>query len=495
MSGCTVPVSTAPSATALGKRHVREYAIDPQAPAGTQFLCAVQIPFFPSQASTSSHVQNFPDAGVLPEYNCHISYSPSVNSSTFNAAYVLEPKANVHQPHSAHTIGSDPALTYLPGYRVIVSIAPVAPMQWKLQDVPVTEPGEGTKFVTAYTLNKQSLLWSHEEPPPGGSAKAEITSLIYHPPALHVSLVNCMEFMTKLKQNEYGFSRTQSVRSAVPVNSVALTCTDIPKLVQLYRYFTVPTLSDGVARHRRQTSIRISSLASILAEHQCAPACPGYNDVFVFHRLKRPRTVKHNLGLSSHFFEVVFDNSPRDDGPGIVSTYNLNRHFEFVTIGEGPTMELMYGNSTGHSICRTSRLADFIGHFVHLNIGQLNSIARAHAAQAVNFDADKPALIQSLMRHVCSDTCGADHIVIIRRLYLREGQFNPHSMSEELQAVGGPTVSMSDLEVLPILMDNHMQVEEGDGRDHVSTYLLNASFNFVEILSATTLRTHKAVDF
>jgi hypothetical protein len=81
-------------------------------------------------------------------------------------------------------------------------------MQLKLQDVPATEPGEGTKFVTAYTLNKQ-----------------------------------------------YGFSRTQSVCAAVPVNFVALMCTDIPKLVQLYRYFTVPTLFDVVACHRLQMSI------------------------------------------------------------------------------------------------------------------------------------------------------------------------------------------------------------------------------------------------
>jgi hypothetical protein len=98
-------------------------------------------------------VQNLPDAGVLPEYNGHISYSLSVNSSTFNAAHVLEPTANVHQPCRAHTIGSNPALTYLPSYRVIVSPPPVAPMQLKVQDVLSTEPGEGTKFVTAYTLN------------------------------------------------------------------------------------------------------------------------------------------------------------------------------------------------------------------------------------------------------------------------------------------------------------------------------------------------------
>ncbi|KAJ7352136.1 hypothetical protein DFH08DRAFT_805416 [Mycena albidolilacea] len=321
---------------------------------------STKVPFFPSQASTSSNVQNHPDTGVLPEYNGHILYSPSVNSSMFNAAHVLEPTANVHQPHSAHTIGSDSALTYLPGCRAIISQVPVAPMQLKLQDVPATEPSEG---------------------------------------------------------------------------------------------------------------IKILSLASILAEHQCAPTCPGYNAIFVFHWLKWPWTVKHNLGLSSHFFEVVFDNSPWDDGPGIVSTYNLNRHFEFVTIGDGPTIELMYGNSTGHSICRTSRLADFVSHFVHLNIRQLNSIARVHTVQPVNFDTNKPALIQSQMCH----------------LYPREGQFSLHSVSEEMQAEGSPSVSMSDLEVLPILMDNHMQVDEGDSRDHVSMYLLNASFNFVEILSPTTL--------
>jgi hypothetical protein len=274
------------------KRHVQEYAIDPQARAGTQFSCTAQhtlfhilhfgadcdllVSFFPGQAFTSGSelfsllsvlftYYLFPDEGVLPEYNSHILYSPSVNSSMFNTAHILEPMANFHQPRSAYTISSDPALTYLPGYWAIISPIPVVPMQLKLQDVPTTEPSEGTKFVTAYTLNKQ-----------------------------------------------YGFSRTQSVCATVLVNSIALTCTDIPKLVQQYRYFAVPTLSDFVARHCLQKCIRISS---IIAEHQCDPACPGYNDIFVFHWLKRPWTVKHNLGLSSRFFEVAFDNSPHDDGP------------------------------------------------------------------------------------------------------------------------------------------------------------------------------------
>lgn len=294
---------------------------------------------------------------------------------------------------------------------------------------------------------------------------------------------------------QYGFSRTQSVRSTVPVDSVALTCADVPKLIQLYRYFTVPTLSDVVARHRLQTSTRILSLASIIAEHQCDTACPGYNDVFVFHKLKQPRTVKYNLELSSRFFDVLFDNSPHNDPPGVVSTYSLNRHFEFVTIGDGPTMELMYSNSTGHSICRTSKLVDFVSHFVHLHVVQLTSIARAHTMHAVDFDADKPALIQSFLHHVCSDTCDTDHLVFIRRLYSREGQFSPLPVTVEMQDGVHPHLFMTDLEVLPILMDNHMQVDEHDGRDHVSTYLLNTSFSFVEIVSLMTLHTHKAVDF
>ncbi|KAJ7711460.1 hypothetical protein B0H14DRAFT_2645778 [Mycena olivaceomarginata] len=74
-------------------------------------------PFFPSQASTSSNVQNHPVEGVLaPEFNGHI-----LCSSTFNAAHVLEPTSNVHQPHSNQTISTDPAPTYLPGYQAVVS--------------------------------------------------------------------------------------------------------------------------------------------------------------------------------------------------------------------------------------------------------------------------------------------------------------------------------------------------------------------------------------
>jgi hypothetical protein len=104
--------------------------------------------------------------------------------------------------------------------------------------------------------------------------------------------------------------------------------------------------------------------------------------------------------FNSGFFDITYDNSLRDDSPGLISSYTLNRHFEFVLIGDGPTVELMYGNSTGHAICRTRNIAGFVSHFVHLDIGRLCSIAWAHE---LNADNDKPILLQTLMRHVCSD--------------------------------------------------------------------------------------------
>ncbi|KAJ7812812.1 hypothetical protein B0H14DRAFT_2605530 [Mycena olivaceomarginata] len=201
------------SATSLGKRprhedSNRNYAVEPQSRLDTHFSGGVQ------------NVQGYSVEGVLgshtsTQFNGQFSYNPHVNSSTFNAAHILRPPCNVHQSHGG---GADPALTYMSGYWVFVTPESVEPMQIKLQDSPAAEPGEVTKFMTVYTLNKQ-----------------------------------------------YIFSRTQTVRAAVPINSVALKYADIPKLIQLYRYFTVPTLSDLVARHRLQTSIRISSLASIIA--------------------------------------------------------------------------------------------------------------------------------------------------------------------------------------------------------------------------------------
>jgi hypothetical protein len=171
--------------------------------------------------------------------------------------HISQSASNSHQAHSDHATRTDPALTYLPGYGEVVSPIPGGPMQLRLQDNPATEPGDGTKYMTIYTLNKQ-----------------------------------------------YSFSKAQSVRAAVPANSVALRCADIPKLIQMYRYFTVPTLSDVVARHRLQTSTRISSLTSIIAEHQCDSTCPGYNDVFATRNCFRKILREEWAGLHSFAFSL-----------------------------------------------------------------------------------------------------------------------------------------------------------------------------------------------
>jgi hypothetical protein len=45
----------------------------------------------------------------------------------------------------------------------------------------------------------------------------------------------------------------------------------------------------------------MSSLVSIIANHRCDTLCPGYSDMFIFHRLQRPQTVKHNTHSDSRF--------------------------------------------------------------------------------------------------------------------------------------------------------------------------------------------------
>ncbi|KAJ7821402.1 hypothetical protein B0H14DRAFT_2599284 [Mycena olivaceomarginata] len=136
---------------------------------------------------------------------------------------------------------------------------------------------------------------------------------------------------------------TQSLRECVSARSRChpselghIKCANLSKLIQLYSYFTAPTLSDVAAP-------------------------PSFADLHF-----------------SRFFEIAFDNSPCNDGPGFISTYTLNRHFKFVSVGDKPTVELMYGNSTGHSLC---------------------NIARAHTPHGFKPEEASPALFRTLMRH------------------------------------------------------------------------------------------------
>ncbi|KAJ7803809.1 hypothetical protein B0H14DRAFT_3776627 [Mycena olivaceomarginata] len=165
-------------------------------------------------------------------YGSRSESSRSVAGGTmFNATHLMWPPFNMHE-FGAPVSHVDPATTYLPGYGSFVSREYVEPLELRLQDVPAAELGDGTSFLTVYTLNKQ-----------------------------------------------YGFFRSQPAHAAIPANSVTLKCANLLKLIQLYSYFTAPTLSDVAARHHLQTSI----------------------------------------------------------------------------LGDKPTVELMYGNSTGHSLCNIAR--------------------------------------------------------------------------------------------------------------------------------------------
>ncbi|KAJ7920943.1 hypothetical protein B0H13DRAFT_1867090 [Mycena leptocephala] len=73
----------------------------------------------------------------------------------------------------------------------------------------------------------------------------------------------------------------------------------------------------------------------------------SFMTLLVFRKLMRPRTVNVPLTIASKDLSIVFDNDPREDGDGTLSTYSLNRWFELAAVGDLETMESAYGNSSG----------------------------------------------------------------------------------------------------------------------------------------------------
>jgi hypothetical protein len=116
----------------------------------------------------------------------HLESNHDIPSPMFNATHNIQTPFNVHEFRDVPTSSADPATKYLPGYGTFLTTIFVDPLELRLQDSPAAEPGDGTKFLTVYALNKQ-----------------------------------------------YTFSKTQHVRAAVPTNSVALKCADFPKLTIL----------------------------------------------------------------------------------------------------------------------------------------------------------------------------------------------------------------------------------------------------------------------
>ncbi|KAJ7824988.1 hypothetical protein B0H14DRAFT_2596893 [Mycena olivaceomarginata] len=115
-----------PSATSLGKRRLREDPGDNSATNEPQYPAN-------SQDHPISHVGGVRFHTEGPYYNTGTEYGPPVDSSPFNASHTLRPSFNIHRSHALRPSESDPALTYLPGYRALVSPQSVVPME------PVTE--------------------------------------------------------------------------------------------------------------------------------------------------------------------------------------------------------------------------------------------------------------------------------------------------------------------------------------------------------------------
>ncbi|KAK7038371.1 hypothetical protein R3P38DRAFT_2515926, partial [Favolaschia claudopus] len=97
--------------------------------------------------------------------------------------------------------------------------------------------------------------------------------------------------------------------------------------------------------------------------------------------------------------------------------------------------------------------------------------------------------------HLCNNLCDGDTLVFLQRKHQRSGVFNvnktkvdvPTTISEKITSIG-------DLNVLPVLLNNDIQVDVKDGVEHVSTYLLNSSYQFVEILTKESLLTLHPAD-
>ncbi|KAJ7114455.1 hypothetical protein C8R44DRAFT_740594 [Mycena epipterygia] len=164
---------------------------------------------------------------------------------------------------------------------------------------------------------------------------------------------------------------------------------------------------------------------------------------------------------------VVFENTARQDATGEISTFRLNRSFDFASIGDNASVIAAYSGSTAHTIFNTNRATSW----------------RAPAGS-------KTYLIQHLMRHRCTEHCTAKYLVFINKLWARPGPFIPHSVVGTMNP-GSPLTlsSMEDLNALPMYLDNQILVDEDDGIAHVSTYLLNSSYDFVEVVNPVTLAT------
>jgi hypothetical protein len=104
----------------------------------------------------------------------------------------------------------------------------------------------------------------------------------------------------------------------------------------------------------------------------------------------------------------MFHNQPRDDEAGTLSTFNLNRFFDFASVGDEESVEAAYGQSPGHIICACRDIRAFVANFLYLSVADLTAIARTHS---VPTDGNKSTLLQALMYHECTGVCADVRLV------------------------------------------------------------------------------------
>ncbi|KAF8171419.1 hypothetical protein K438DRAFT_1982126 [Mycena galopus ATCC 62051] len=350
-----------------------------------------------------------------------------------------------HSPRSLFTSGFNPRrdsdfgdpLGDLPGYGALLTPSSMRILPVRLQDTPVSDMGECEQFVSTYTLNK-----------------------LYH----------CV--------------KVQSVRTPIRKGCLAASCTNVSLFVKQFTHLSPGRLVEIAASHHLQMSTRPATLLAAIAAHDCNAGCSGYSTVMVFDKLKRPRTVQVK---SQSELEVVYDNEPRDDDTGTMSTYTLSRRYEYKAIGPEVDIRALYGNSCGHIICSLPNLGEFTGRYRFLKQKDLVQVALAHS---IDCEPNKPALLQAFSTHLCTAPCPGLRLAFAHLMYPRKGTFpiyNPNSYITPSEPV--QTNSLDKLGVLPILVDNTVQLDSGDSLEHLSTYLLNTSYDFVEVVSNVSLPT------
>ncbi|KAF8172625.1 hypothetical protein K438DRAFT_1940457 [Mycena galopus ATCC 62051] len=149
-------------------------------------------------------------------------------------------------------------------------------------------------------------------------------------------------------------------------------------------------------------------------------------------------------------------------------------------------------------ICRN--MSQLVLQYSHFDVERLTEMAHRHKLQ---ISSRKSALIAILTSHQCSAACAGfeSHCLpdlsamFTRRLHARPGPFGTTSpLAIPPSRAQHSSCTITDLNVLPVLVNNNIQVDASDGRAHASTYLLNCSYNFVEIVSPVSLQTLHVAD-